>query len=154
MLKSLLLALLFCFGCSMTQQQFEGSHWNSELNGPIPVYTVTHLGVCQSKDLPTSGVFYSLTSLRYDQPIGDPAMKLRRLYVLGLDVDSAFYRSPDGGCVPPESEAISGVISPGFFIIHLDKPNSLADKYSFSKIEGPLHLPCPYFVSIYTKSSQ
>jgi hypothetical protein len=135
--------------CSMTQEQFEKSHWNEQTQGPIPTFIESKIEVLDSQMLPDSGAYYVYSAADYREKTLSPENKLRRLYVIGFNITMAWYRQPLGGCQKPGTDAITKTMYPEFLLLRLSMPNELLEKYNFRLIERPKYFPCPYNVSFY-----
>lgn len=146
---SCITASILSFNCSMTQKQFEKSHWNEETQGSIPTFVETKIEELDLQMLPDIGAYYLYDESNYSEKLTNPEKKLRRLYVLGFNVTMAWYRQPTGGCNKPGTTATTKTMYPEYFLIRLPKVNELIEKYNFRLIDKPGSLPCPYNVSVY-----
>jgi len=150
-----LTVILFGFitiNCSLTQEQFEKSHWDEKTQGPIPTFIETKIEILKIDMLPDSGAYYFFRPSGLADKIIDVNNKLRRLYVMGFDITMAWYRPPLGGCQRPGSDAITTTMYPEFLLIRLPKANESLEEYNFIHIEHKKDikfLPCPYDVSCY-----
>ena len=143
---------LFAFilaGCSLTQEQFEKSHWNEKTQGPIPAYFETKIDILENNMLPDSGAYYIYKPSGVTDKINNVTNKLRRLYAMGFDITMAWYRPPMGGCNKPGSSGFTKTMYPEFFLLRLPEPNESLEKYNFIYTEHVAYLPCPYEISFY-----
>ena len=136
--------------CAATQKEFEAQHWDESVNGPIPAYPATIVDSLRVETLPDSGVYYVYRAPDANARIGNIENRLRRLYVLGIDVTAAWYRPSRGGCDKPASDAITTTTYPEFLLLHLDGRNDRLLRYNFYEIARPVRVPCPYWISVYT----
>jgi len=144
------IALAFvALSCATTQEQFESEHWNTKKKGPIPTYLSTQVEVLEPRMLPDSGVYYLYHVSDGADQVPDIAKKLRRLYVLGIDISMAWYRPPSFGCTNPRTGSSSDTLYSEFLLLHLEKRNESVQKYNFYEIARPGSIPCPYRISIY-----
>lgn len=135
--------------CSLTQTQFEESHWDEKTQGPIPTFRETRIEVLEMKMLPDSGEYYLYRSSDYTDRLIDVNNKLRRLYVLGFDITMAWYRPPIGGCQKPGTDGSTHRIYPEFLLVRLSKANGSLENYNFIHVDHLDYLPCPYDVEFY-----
>jgi len=140
---------IFSFNCSMTQEQFEKSHWNEATQGPIPTFAETKIEELDLQMLPDSGAYYLYQESNYNDNLLSPEKKLRRLYVLGFNVTMAWYRQPTVGCNKPGTTATTKTMYPEYFLVRLPKANELIEEYNFRLIDKPESLSCPYNISLY-----
>lgn len=95
---SLLAMFVVSLNCAATQKEFEAQHWDESVNGPIPAYPATYVDSLRVETLPDSGVYYMYRPPDNSEGIPNVENKLRRLYVLGVDITAAWYR-PSRGAV-------------------------------------------------------
>lgn len=150
--------LIFCifilfgfisFDCSLTQEQFEKSHWNEKTQGPIPTFTETKIKILELEMLPDSSAYYLYIPTKVTDKTINVKNKLRRLYVMGFDITMAWYRPPLGGCNKGGTDIITKTLYPEFFLIRLSKPDDSLYQYNFTRLDSLKSIPCPYDVSFY-----
>ncbi len=141
---------LMSLSCYVTQQDFEEAHWDSQSMGPLPVYRQSKIDILELAMLPDSGYLFQFMSADSQGTTDDPASKLRRLYALGIKTVKAWYRQPTGACQEPGSSGFGKTFYREFFLIYLNEPSTLPERYSFRSVTRPKYLPCPYYVSLFT----
>ena len=137
------------FNCYMTQEEFEKAHWNEKIQGPIPNFIGSKIETLTVQMLPDSGAYYIYKPNNSREEIVNPGNKLRRLFVLGINVTMAWYRPPIGGCFKPGSPGSTKTFYPLFFLVRLSKPNKAIEEYNFMQIKVINGFPCPYDFTLY-----
>ncbi len=109
-------APLVCLaGCSLTQQQFEESRWDSTTKGPLPEVVSSTLDSLDASTVQDSGVYYAFLARDYKYQTPHPASKVRRLYAMGFPIARAWYRPPIGGCQHPGSAGFTKTMAGEWF---------------------------------------
>jgi hypothetical protein len=140
---------MLSIGCAANQEEFEQSHWDVKRQGPIPNFQASYIEKLTPKMLPDSGFYYIYRPSDDRNQMIEPAKKLRRLFVLGVNITMAWYRPNLGGCSPPGSTLTTATIYPEVFVVRLENPNDMIRKYNFHPIPRPESFPCPYGVTQY-----